>query len=63
MALLGAAILVTLAFQHTVRRNAGFWDLSPARRGLARLTALISLSLWLSIAVCGRLIAYVGQDN
>jgi uncharacterized membrane protein len=63
MALLIAAIAVTIGFQHTIRRNAGFWDLSPARRRGARLTATVSLALWLGIAVCGRLIAYVGQDG
>jgi hypothetical protein len=63
MALLASAIIVTLVFQHTVRKNAEFWDLSPARRGQARLTATISLALWIGIAVCGRLIAYVGMDD
>jgi hypothetical protein len=62
MALVVSAIVVTLIFQRTVRRNAAFWDLSPARRRSARLTALISLAIWLAIAICGRLIAYVGQD-
>jgi hypothetical protein len=63
MALLLSVIAVTLGFQHTVRRNAGFWDMSPTRRRSARLTATVSLVLWLAIAVCGRLIAYVGQDQ
>jgi hypothetical protein len=62
MVLVVSAIIVTLIFQRTVRRNAAFWDLSPARRRSARLTALISLAIWLAIAICGRLIAYVGQD-
>jgi hypothetical protein len=62
MALVVSAIAVTLIFQRTVRRNAAFWDLSPSRRRSARLTALISLAIWLAIAICGRLIAYVGQD-
>jgi hypothetical protein len=62
MALVVSAIAVTLIFQHTVRRNAAFWDLSPSRRRSARLTALISLAIWLAIAICGRLIAYIGQD-
>jgi hypothetical protein len=62
MALVVSAIVITLIFQRTVRRNAAFWDLSPARRRSARLTALISLAIWLAIAICGRLIAYVGQD-
>ncbi len=63
MALLATVIVVTVLFQHTVRRNAAFWDLSPARKRSARLTATVSLALWLAIAVCGRLIAYVGQDQ
>jgi hypothetical protein len=63
MALLLSAILVTIAFQRTVRRNAGFWDLSPGRRGAARVAAAVSLGLWFGVAICGRLIAYVGQDG
>lgn len=63
MLLLLTVIVVTLVFQQTVRRNAGFWDLSPAHRRSAKVTATISLALWLAIAVCGRLIAYVGQDQ
>ncbi len=63
MALLAAVIAMTLVFQHTVRRNAEFWDLSPARRRRARFTATLSLTLWLGVAVCGRLIAYVGMDQ
>ena len=63
MLLLLIVVAVTLAFQRTVRRNAGFWDLSPAHRHSAKITATVSLVLWLAIAVCGRLIAYVGQDQ
>jgi hypothetical protein len=63
MLLLLTVIVVTLVFQQTVRRNAEFWDLSPAHRHSAKVTATISLALWLAIAVCGRLIAYVGQDQ
>ncbi len=63
MALLAAAILVTIGFQFTVRRNAEYWDLSPTRRRQAKLTATVSLLLWIGIAVCGRLIAYVDMDQ
>jgi hypothetical protein len=63
MALLATVVVVTLVFQHTVRRNAEFWDISPVRRHQARLTATLSLVLWVGIAVCGRLIAYVGMDQ
>ncbi len=62
MGLVASAIVVTAIFQRTIRRDSGYWDLSPGRRRSARLVAVVSLAIWLAIAVCGRLIAYVGQD-
>jgi uncharacterized membrane protein len=58
MALLAAVIVITIVFQRTIKRNADYWDLSPARRRSARVTAVLSLAMWMAIAVCGRLIAY-----
>jgi uncharacterized membrane protein len=63
MALLAAVLVVTVAFQHTVRRDANFWDLSPAHRHSAKVTAGISIALWVAIAVCGRFIAYVDAQH
>ena len=63
MALLAAVIVVTLTFQRTVRKNAEHWDISPTRRRSAQVTALVSMALWLGIAVCGRLIAYTDADQ
>ena len=62
MLLLLAAIAVTIGFQRSVRRNAQFWD-SSEHGGGAKLTALVSLALWIGIAVCGRLIAYVDVNS
>jgi hypothetical protein len=62
MALLAAVIVITIVFQRTIKRNADYWDLSPARRRSARVTAILSLAMWLAIAVCGRMIAYTIVD-
>jgi len=62
MVLLLGALMVTFFFQRTVRSNAQYWDQSPAHQTSARLTAVVSMSLWFGIAVCGRLIAYMTPD-
>jgi hypothetical protein len=58
MGLLVCAIVVTLSFQYSINRNAKYWDASRSSRLPARLLAVVSLGLWLAIAVCGRFIAY-----
>ena len=57
MGLLVAAILVTGSMQWTVGRNAAAWDRDGAPLA-AKIAALVSLLLWLAIAVSGRWIAY-----
>jgi len=57
MALLVSAIIVTLAYQAPLRRNASYWDCGGHRQ-LARLVALLSLLLWIGIVFAGRWIAY-----
>ncbi len=59
MILIVVAIIVTVIFQETVRRNMEFWDLSPGRRAGAWVTAVVSLLVWTAIVGCGRWIAYV----
>ena len=59
MALLVVAMIVTVVFQTTVRRNMEFWDLSPGKRTGAWITAVVSLLVWTAIVGCGRWIAYV----
>src|SRR5713226_10407202 len=58
MALLLAAIIVTLSYQVPLGRDSSFWDLSIGRRGGARIIAVLSLLLWVGIVFAGRWIAY-----
>jgi hypothetical protein len=61
MCMLATAIIVTLGFQVILKRDlAGGSDLAPAHFGVARIVGLLSLVLWVGIAVAGRLIAYTG---
>jgi hypothetical protein len=61
MGMLATAIIVTLGFQVILKRDlAGGSDLAPAHFGVARIVGLLSLVLWVGIAVAGRLIAYTG---
>jgi hypothetical protein len=59
---LATAIIVTLGFQMILKRDlaGGGSDLAPAHFGVARVVGLLSLLLWVGIAVAGRLIAYTG---
>jgi Family of unknown function (DUF6644) len=58
MALLVAAIVVTLSYQVPLGRNPTFWEGSSRRRGAAQLIAVVSLTLWAGIVFAGRWIAY-----
>ena len=62
MCMLATAIIVTLGFQAVLKRDlrGGSADLAPAHDILAKITGLLSLTLWVGIAVAGRLIAYTG---
>jgi len=62
MCMLATAIVVTLGFQSVLKRDlrSGSADLAPAHFGVAKFTGLLSLALWVGIAVAGRLIAYTG---
>ncbi|HEY6242132.1 MAG TPA: DUF6644 family protein [Burkholderiales bacterium] len=55
MALLVAAMIVTLSAQVPLGRNPAFWE---GRRGAARIVAVFSLLLWAGIVFAGRWIAY-----
>ena len=60
MILLACVVALTIGLRHGLRRDERFWELSDGRLVAGRAVALTSLVLWVSIAVCGRLIAYVG---
>lgn len=59
MTLLLAGSLLTLGCHWVLRHRPGFWDRSAHRRGLAQLTATVSLLIWVGIVFAGRWIAYV----
>jgi hypothetical protein len=58
MVMLILAGLNAWIFQWTVYRRVADWDLSPVPPGRARLAGGLSLVLWFSIVVAGRMIAY-----
>jgi hypothetical protein len=60
MCMLAAAIALTIGFQFILRRDLaeGGADLAPSHAAAAKITGLLSLALWVGIAVAGRLIAY-----
>jgi hypothetical protein len=59
MLLLLLVIALTVFFQRSLRKDLAFWELSPTRRLTARLTAVVSLLLWVGIVFAGRWIAYM----
>jgi uncharacterized membrane protein len=60
MCMLAAAIALTIGFQFILKHDLaeGGADLAPSHAGAAKITGLLSLALWVGIAVAGRLIAY-----
>jgi hypothetical protein len=62
MCMLATAIIVTLGFQVLLKRDlkSGNADLTPRHFIVAKIAGLLSLVLWVAIAVAGRLIAYTG---
>ena len=53
-----AALLVAIVFNYTIHRKIAARDAST---GGAKLVACISLTLWMSIVVCGVFIGFVGD--
>jgi hypothetical protein len=58
MSLLAVAIMVTIAFQVSVRRNIAFWEDDSRQTMLLRVFGVCTLLLWFTIAIAGRWIAY-----
>ncbi len=57
MVMIAAGIAVTVGFQRSIRRDPAAWDKSPIGT-LTTALAVITLLLWVAIAVSGRWIAY-----
>jgi uncharacterized membrane protein SirB2 len=62
MMLLLVAIVITVVFQVTVRRNASFWRESARSTAAIRVAGVLTILLWFAIAVAGRWIAYMVLD-
>jgi uncharacterized membrane protein len=62
MCMLATAIIVTVGFQLVLKRDlrSGNADLASPHHALAKIVGVVSLALWVGIAVAGRLIAYAG---
>jgi len=59
MVMLVLAGLNTLAFNATVGKRTAIWDLDPVTPAGAKIAAVVSMVLWVSIIAAGRAIAYV----
>ena len=59
MLMLLCVATLTYFLQHMLRGDVAFWELSPARRGTAKMVAIVSLLLWVGIVFAGRWIAYM----
>lgn len=59
MLMLLCVAALTYHFQRMLKGDVAFWELSPARRGTAKATAVVSLLLWVGIVFAGRWIAYM----
>ena len=59
MVMLLTVIIITVTFQRVVALRAVQWDTAPVVPVMARVTAVISIVLWLAIILAGRWIAYI----
>jgi hypothetical protein len=58
MALLAAAIVLTVGLQRSISSSPNFWDRDRRRRIAGRLAATASILVWCGILFAGRWIAY-----
>jgi hypothetical protein len=58
MALLAAAVVLTVALQWSLRAAPEFWERDRGHRAAGQLAATVSILVWCSILFAGRWIAY-----
>lgn len=58
MCLVAIGTVVAVAFQRSVRRNAPQWESSFVKQRNVKSLAILTLFVWASVVVLGRLIAY-----
>jgi hypothetical protein len=58
MLLIAAILAMTMIFKKSVRANPLAWDSPSSRPGVAKTFAVVSVAMWATIVVLGRLIGY-----
>jgi hypothetical protein len=58
LGLIGAAGVNALLFHAGTYRSVEQWNTGQKAPGLARVQALVSITLWIAVILCGRLLAY-----
>lgn len=61
MSMIVVVVILTQWFASSVRSNAARWDAASTRPAGAKLFAVVSLALWISIIFCGRFIGYTWE--
>jgi hypothetical protein len=56
--LIGIAGLNAALFHVGVFRSVARWNTDTAAPGIAKIQAIFSIMLWISVVLCGRLLAY-----
>jgi hypothetical protein len=59
VALIATACLNAAVFHRAPFRSVDRWDVGSPAPAAARISAVVSLALWLGVIACGRLLAYV----
>lgn len=58
LCLIAAAGLNALAFHLGIYRTVSQWNTASAAPGLAKAQAVLSVAIWFTVVLCGRLLAY-----
>jgi predicted alpha/beta hydrolase len=58
LCLIAAAGLNALAFHLGIYRTVSQWNTTSAAPGLAKAQAVLSVAIWFTVVLCGRLLAY-----
>ncbi|WP_458130156.1 DUF6644 family protein [Pseudomonas sp. Z2-11] len=58
LSLIAAAGINALLFHAGTYRSVEHWNTGQKAPGLARVQALVSIALWITVILCGRLLAY-----
>ena len=58
LCLIAAAGLNALAFHLGIYRTVSQWNTASAAQGLAKAQAVLSVAIWFTVVLCGRLLAY-----